>query len=191
MGQVQGAEPGQLSDAKVEQTSSDELVGFIKSYERGSDKNWLTARDLGDGEITFGYGSTIGNHPEIKEGDTITEEQADGFLRKDLETFEKDVRGFVTKPMTQNEFDSIVSLTYNSGRTKVAKSKAIAAFNAGNKSEFEFEAFDRNAGFTKSTNSEGVKAINEGLVSRKSDELEIFRNAVYDTAFRDGRKKQT
>ena len=54
---------------------------------------------------TIGYGHTKGVTPGMR----ISEEQAEAFLREDLAAFEKAVLNLVPIPLTQSEFDALVS----------------------------------------------------------------------------------
>ena len=60
---------------------------------------------------TIGYGHTGKVHP----GMSITEEQAEELLREDLEGFERAVENLLPIPLTQSEFDALVSFTFNVG----------------------------------------------------------------------------
>lgn len=61
---------------------------------------------------TIGYGHYS---PDIRANQTITQEQADELLRKDLEKFENYVNNIVKLRLNQNQFDALVSFTYNCG----------------------------------------------------------------------------
>ena len=54
---------------------------------------------------TIGYGHTKGVLP----GMSISEAQAEAFLREDLEGFERAVASLLPIPLTQSEFDALVS----------------------------------------------------------------------------------
>ena len=60
---------------------------------------------------TIGYGH-YGS--DVTEGMTITQEQAEAYLKQDLEKFEGYVNTYVTN-INQNQFDALVSFTYNCG----------------------------------------------------------------------------
>lgn len=83
-------------------------VSLIKSFEGCR----LKAYKCPAGVWTIGYGHTAG----VKEGDTITQEQADEYLRNDLAKYEKAVQNYDTiYHFNQNQFDALVSFTYNCG----------------------------------------------------------------------------
>ena len=63
--------------------------------------------------FTIGYGHYS---PDVKEGETITQEQADSYMIDDLKYFENDVTRRMGNRITkQNEFDALVSYAYNVG----------------------------------------------------------------------------
>lgn len=72
----------------------------------------LTAYKCPAGVWTIGYGHTAG----VKEGQKISQAQAEAYLRADLEKYEKKVEKYSsTYRWTQNEFDAMVSFAYNLG----------------------------------------------------------------------------
>lgn len=83
-------------------------VSLIKQFEGYR----LKAYKCPAGVWTIGYGHTAG----VKEGDTITQETADAYLRNDLEKYEKAVQNYdIIYHFNQNQFDALVSFTYNCG----------------------------------------------------------------------------
>ena len=88
--------------------TSSKGVSLIKSFEGCR----LKAYKCPAGVLTIGYGHTVG----VKEGDTITQEQADEYLRNDLAKYEKAVLNYYgIYHFNQNQFDALVSFTYNCG----------------------------------------------------------------------------
>jgi lysozyme len=67
----------------------------------------------------------------VYEGQTITEEDAEELLRKDLMWFEQEVCRLITVPITQNEFDAIVSFTFNVGSGALSDSTFRRRINSG------------------------------------------------------------
>jgi lysozyme len=63
------------------------------------------------GVWTIGYGHTKGVYP----GMVITEELADKFLIDDVWQFEREVESLVQVPVTQGQFDALVSFAFNVG----------------------------------------------------------------------------
>ena len=88
--------------------TSSKGVSLIKSFEGCR----LKAYKCPAGVWTIGYGHTAG----VKEGDCITQEQADEYLRNDLTKYEKAVLNYDSiYHFNQNQFDALVSFTYNCG----------------------------------------------------------------------------
>ena len=80
------------------------------------------------GVPTIGYGHTQGvtlSSPPIRE------EQASGMLVRDLGSFAHLVEGLVHVPVTQSQFDALVSFAYNLGAAALAKSTLLQRLNAG------------------------------------------------------------
>ncbi len=72
----------------------------------------LTAYKCSAGVPTIGYGHTAG----VKMGQTITQVQAESYLKDDLMKYETKVMKYYDKyRFNQNEFDALVSFAYNVG----------------------------------------------------------------------------
>lgn len=80
------------------------------------------------GVCTIGYGHT---GPEVTPGLTWARAQADDALVRDLARFERAVESAVTAPMTQGQFDALVSLAFNIGSDAFAKSSLVKFLNGG------------------------------------------------------------
>ncbi len=81
----------------------------------------LAAYQCAAGVWTIGYGHTAGVH----KGMTITQVQAEEYLKQDVAKFEKYVNNAtyvpITASLTQNQFDALVSFAYNCGAGNVKK----------------------------------------------------------------------
>lgn len=64
------------------------------------------------GKLTIGYGHT---GSDVRVGMVITKEKADELFRKDIKQFEKDVNSLLQVPVSQNQFDALVSFAFNLG----------------------------------------------------------------------------
>lgn len=80
------------------------------------------------GVWTIGYGHT---GPEVVKGLKITLEQAEAYLSADLKTAEAGVNKYVKVLLTQNQFDALVSLTYNIGVSAFGLSTLVRLLNQG------------------------------------------------------------
>lgn len=108
--------------------TSDNGRAFIEAFEG----LYLHDYDDGTGVITIGYGHTnlAGVPPKVFKGQRITEPQADEILAADLAAVERDVVKFIRVPITQSQFDALVSFHFNTGA--LGKSTIDDKFNAGN-----------------------------------------------------------
>lgn len=85
---------------------------LIRSYEGYS----ATAYDDGEGVWTIGYGSIRWTATKpVRPGDTITREKAEDLLRREVERTEDAIDQAVKVPLTQGQFDCLVSWGYNVG----------------------------------------------------------------------------
>ena len=143
--------------------TSNKGISFIKSFESCH----LTAYKCPSGVWTIGYGHTSG----VKEGQSITQTQADAFLEEDLAKFEKYVinTGLV---LNQNQFDALVSFTYNCGNgnlKKLIKNRTLA------------EIAEALLLYNKSNGK-----VLTGLVRRREAERELFLAEVENMAVKIG-----
>lgn len=133
---------------------------FIKGFEQLRLKAYP---DPGTGgkPFTIGWGHTNG----VKQGDRITQEQAEQFISDDLAVFELTVNSAIKRPITQNQFDAMVSLAFNIGGSAFAGSTLVKKFNVGDVQGAADE-------FPKWRNSAGK--VMPGLVKRRAAEREMF-----------------
>ena len=87
----------------------------------------LTAYQDQRGIWTCGYGHTAG----VTSSTICTQEEADAWLQLDLHTAESAVNRLVKVPLNQNQFDALVSLTYNIGQGNFAESTVLRLVNGG------------------------------------------------------------
>lgn len=94
---------------------SENGLRLIKGYESLS----LRAYRCPAGVVTIGYGHTR----TARLGQTITEREADELLRGDIAEAERAVNLTAgVRPLTQNQFDALVSLVFNIGSGNYEKS---------------------------------------------------------------------
>ncbi|KRJ17880.1 lysozyme [Acinetobacter pittii] len=143
-------------------TTSDVGVDLISSFEGTQ----FTAYDDGVGIWTIGTGTTVyPNGVKVKKGDACTAEQAKTYFKHDLAKFEKTVNESVTVPLTQNQFDALVSLTYNIGSGAFNNSTLLKKLNKG---DYQGAA-DQFLAWKKA----GGKVL-PGLVRRREAERALF-----------------
>ena len=132
---------------------------------RGFEDLRLKAYDDGVGVWTIGYGTTAINGVAVKKGDTCTAEQAKSYMAQDLKKFESAVNTTVKVPLNQNQFDALVSLTYNIGIGAFKSSTLLKKLNAKDYKGAAEQFIRWNRG--------GGRVLN-GLVKRRKIEMELF-----------------
>lgn len=136
---------------------------IIKKYEGCR----LTAYKCPAGVWTIGYGHTKG----VKQGMTITQAKADAYLEADCKTFVKAVNKYYGKgknkyQFNQNQFDALVSFTYNCGAGNLK-----ILLNGGKRSIAEISK-----AIPKYTRANGK--VLKGLANRRADEKNLFDKKV-------------
>lgn len=134
-------------------------------------KQWeglrLTAyQDVG-GVWTIGYGHT---GPDVTEGLTITEAEAETLLRTDILEAEQAVSDLVKVDLTDNQFAALVSFVFNVGRGAFAKSTLLKRLNAGD--------YDAVPGELAKWNRAGGKPV-KGLANRRAAEAGLWAKGAY------------
>ena len=142
--------------------TSDVGIELIKKYEGCILKSYKCP----SGVWTIGYGHTNG----VKSGMQITKAQALDYLKQDLSTFEKAVTNYVKVPLNQNQFDALVSFSFNCGTGALKTSTLLQKLNS---SDYNGAANE----FLKWNKSNG-KVLN-GLVKRRKEEKELFLKTNY------------
>ena len=143
--------------------TSDQGIALIKHHEGVR----LTAYADPVGVWTIGYGhTTAAGPPKVERGMKITDAGADAILRQDLAKFEGYVSSAVKVPLNQNEFDALVSFTFNLGPGNLRSSTLLKKLNAGDRAG----AADEFLKWTKA----GGKTL-PGLVKRREAERALFR----------------
>ena len=139
--------------------TSEKGFEIIKKYESCR----LTAYLDPVGIPTIGWGHTSG----VKMGQTITQAQADAYREQDVSTAERAVAKYDgTYHWNQNQFDGLVSFTYNCGAGNLDKLTAN-----GSRTVSEISAK------IPSYNKAGGKVLS-GLVRRRTEEKALFDTLV-------------
>jgi lysozyme len=149
---------------------SDRIKDFIKKEEGLS----LEAYDIGDGMITIGYGhAERKSNSKFKKGDVITQRKANELFKEDLKEATEGIKRIfedwneegIHIKITQNQFDALVSLAFNTGVQSVRDSKFIQSIKKQDflKASSEIENYDLERGYS-------------GLIDRRKTEKEIFNS---------------
>ncbi|UTL79542.1 lysozyme [Pseudomonas putida] len=135
-------------------------LSLIKSFEGLH----LQAYQDAVGVWTIGYGTTRG----VNAGMSITKEQAERMLLNDVQRFEPEVERLIMAPLSQNQWDALISFTYNLGAANLESSTLRRLLNAGD--------YAGAAGQFPRWNKAGGKVL-QGLVRRRAAEREMFLEA--------------
>src|SRR5262245_7104198 len=104
------------------------LVKGFEGYHRKLPDGSCTTYYCPAGVLTLGYGCTVG----IKEGDIWTEVQAEDALRKEISKHDSAVTRLCTVELNQNQYDALVSFSYNCGSGALERSTLLKHVNASN-----------------------------------------------------------
>ena len=154
-----GAAPAQGGTQPAGMSLSQAGLNLIKSHEGLR----TTAYQDPVGVWTIGYGHT----GTAKPGQKITEAQAEQLLRQDVGWAQDAVRKNVKVPLTQGQFDALVSFTFNLGAGALGRSTLLKKLNAGDYAGAQAE-------FGKFVHAGG--RVLPGLVRRRNEEAQMFGN---------------
>ena len=152
-------------------TSSEAIIAVIKDYEGFRSKVYWDS-----GRAFIGYGTECKSW-EYPNG--ISREEADARMRNVLKLKEDAINGFLDRhniQLTQNQFDALVSLTYNLGTAWMISGTRIYNYlveGIGNYTDIQI------------VNAIGTwchrgKSVNNMLVKRRLHEAKIFLYGDYD-----------
>lgn len=153
-----------------EMMHSNECLDIIKFFEQCR----LTAYYDAVGVLTIGYGST----KNVYEGMTITIDEAISRLVDDVYEHSEFVRDYVKVPLTQWEFDSLVSWTFNLGGGALQDSTMLKVLNSEEIDEVPYQMMRWAFG--------GGKWL-RGLARRRHAEALLFTDRHWDELHKDFR----
>jgi lysozyme len=102
--------------------ASNKVIAKIKEWEGFRGKAYKDA----SGVWTIGFGHT----KDVKAGMLCTERVAGVLLRTDVRVCEKELNALALE-LTQNQFDALISFTFNIGTTKFRKSTLLKRIREG------------------------------------------------------------
>lgn len=140
---------------------SDRGVAVIKGFEAF---RAVAYQDVA-GVWTIGYGTTRG----VKRGQRTTEPEADQRLRLELREYEDAVTRAAHAPITQSQFDALVSFAYNVGAAGMAGSSVIKAHNRG-----DYQAAARAFALWNKARVNGTLQAVAGLTRRRAAEAALY-----------------
>ena len=126
----------------------------------------LTAYICPAGVLTVGVGHT---GADVTRGMKITQAQSDALLVSDLAKFEAAVLRLVKVPLTQNQFDALVSFAFNLGAGALGSSTLLKRLNAGRYTDAaaQFSKWDK-------ARVRGQLVALPGLTKRRAAEAVLF-----------------
>ena len=121
------------------------------------------------GKWTVGYGHLMVSGDGLVQGSLITMGQATTLLTQDVGTAERCIND-TGIDVTQNEFDALVSFTYNLGVGSLQRSTLLKLIKAGNKpaAALEFPKWSIVAG-----------GHSDSILKRRLKEQACFKDGVY------------
>lgn len=141
---------------------------FIKRWEGVRLKAYRCSANV----LTVGVGHTAAMGDPIPfEGMTISAEEADIILARDLAAIEQQVQSAIKVNVNQRQFDTLVSFVFNVGIAAFRKSTLLKKLNASQYSEVPSELLKWNR----------VKGkVVDGLTNRRKAEADFWRGAPTD-----------
>lgn len=141
-------------------TTGQKGIALIKKWESCR----LTAYQCSAGKWTIGFGNTFyENGSKVKEGDKITQARAEELFKNLLPKFESIVNKKIKLSLNQNQFDALVSHTWNTGGSDTL----FDLVNRKAKDSYIRDWFE-----TKYITANGK--VLKGLVSRRKEEANLY-----------------
>ena len=141
-------------------TTGQKGIALIKKWESCK----LIAYQCSAGKWTIGFGNTFyEDGSKVKEGDKITQARAEQLFNNLLPKFESIVNKKIKLPLNQNQFDALVSHTWNTGGSDTL----FDLVNRKAKDSYIRDWFE-----TKYITASGK--ILKGLVSRRKEEANLY-----------------
>ena len=132
-------------------------IPLIKEFEGCKLKAYKCPADV----WTIGYGHTNG----VKEGDEITQQEADRLLASDVDLFTTGVQRLVTSDINRNQLGALTSFAFNVGLGNLRHSTLLRLVNKGD--------FVGAANQFPRWNKAGGKVL-AGLTRRREAERQLF-----------------
>src|SRR5436853_7015410 len=122
----------------------------------------LTKSELSSGKITI-------NGVPVKYGDGLTEQQVTDLLAQDVQPAAAAVNNNVKVPLNQNQFDALVSFTFNVGGGAFTSSTLLKVLNQGQYDQVPTQLL-------RWTRAGGQ--VVQGLVNRRNNEIKLWNGQI-------------
>ena len=142
---------------------SEKGISLIKHFEGCG----LKAYQDSVGIWTIGYGTIKG----VKEGDQITQDEAEHLLQEEMPEYEGYINEMVKVPLEQNQFDALCSWVFNLGPNNLKSSTLLKVLNESRYDEVP-EQIVR-------WNKAGGQVL-QGLVKRRQAEADMFEGKKWE-----------
>lgn len=119
------------------------------------------------GVLTIGHGHTNHHGRKFGSGDIWSQAECDAEFLSDMKGFEAAVKRLVKVPLTEHQYDALVSFAYNCGEGNLGKSTLLKKVNRGD--------FDGAAEEFAKWNKGGGRVL-PGLTRRRASEALLFQN---------------
>lgn len=149
-------------------TISEDGIELVKRFEglhKKQDDGMVAAYRCPAGKWTIGYGSTKG----IRSGMKMTEAECEQRLIHDLKDAEAEVKRSVSVPLTQGQYDALVSFVFNCGSGNFRSSTLLKKLNQGLYNDVPHQIMRWNK-----ARVDGKLTVLNGLTRRRAAEGAIF-----------------
>jgi lysozyme len=151
------------------------LVEYLHGYEEF--RPTIYTND-GVGQATIGWGHKVLPAEASRYQRRMELEEGNALLAEDLRPAEELVRRNVKVPLTQSQFDALVSLAFNAGPSAMTEGKStlLHLVNQGDfaKAASEFPKWNKGR-------VNGKYQVIPGLVPRRESERKMFTDGAYDS----------
>jgi len=155
-------------------TTSEKGRKFIKEFEVLE----LTSYQDQGGVWTIGYGTIrYPNVRQVKQGETITEKEAEFYFVADLRNFERVINEKGLN-LSQNQFDAVAAFVYNVGANAFSKSTLLKVLRADPDNNQAVEAQFKRWIFVRKN---GKATVSKGLKNRRHHEIKIYKYSDYES----------
>ena len=142
-----------------------ELIKRFEGLHKLKDDGLVHSYRCPAGKWTIGYGSTKG----VRSGMKITKAEAEQLLLDDIHEHQKIIYRLVEVPLTQGQFDALVSFVFNLGAGNFKSSTLLKRLNAGRYDECPEQIMRWNK-----ARVDGKLQPLRGLTRRRAAEAAIF-----------------
>ena len=126
-------------------------------FDKSNPKKFITDEMNVKGTLTIGYGHT---GSDVKKGMKISLDEAERLFRQDLKKFEQAVNNVVKIPLNQNQFDALVSFTFNCGKGNL---ETLVKGRNTDVIAIKILLYDKSKG-----------KVSKGLIKRRREEQKLF-----------------